>query len=151
MHSVNSKHGRHILQLIMTFAAQHHATAVASGTQWQSYSGTQWRVLDQHLHWTLNGHVTWIMTSFTMKDWRWFEIGENFRQNAAVWTLNGLCGRLDTTSEASTISWLHSMKAGHEWRLYRNLKFSIFDVFNKVTGVWHRNIARIHLTFVLRY
>ena len=31
MHSVNSKHGRHILQLIMTFIAQHYTTTVASG------------------------------------------------------------------------------------------------------------------------
>ena len=36
MHSVNSKHARHILQLIMTFTVQHYTTTEASGTQWQS-------------------------------------------------------------------------------------------------------------------
>ena len=38
MQSVNSKHGKHILQFLMTFIAQHYTTTVAIGRQWQSYT-----------------------------------------------------------------------------------------------------------------
>ena len=37
------------------------------------------------------------------------------------------------------------MKAGHEWRLYRNLKPRIFDIFSEVTVVWPETLQEFTL------